>query len=93
MAAWAGPLVAGLMAGCAGPVVPSSFRVSTAGRVPDIVRAARPGGESGPHLRFGGSGSVCMCGHGPTEKRIEAAQARMRAGTAGNRAPSAASKN
>lgn len=26
---------------------------------------------SGPHLRFGGA--VCMCGHGPNEKQIEAA--------------------
>jgi hypothetical protein len=99
MAARTGPLVAGLtlaaglMAGCAGPAMPLSPHAGTAGRVPDIVRAAHAGGESGPHLRFGGSGSVCMCGHGPNEKQIEAAEARLRAGKAGNRTPSATSKN
>ncbi len=99
MAIRTGPLVvglalaAGLMAGCAGLAVPLPPHASAASRVPDIVRTARAGGESGPHLRFGGSGSVCMCGHGPTEKQIEAAEVRLRAGKAENRTPSAASKN
>ena len=99
MAARTGPLVAGLtlaaglLAGCAGLAVPHSPHASAAGRVPDIVRAARAGGEPGPHLRFGGSGSVCMCGHGPTEKQIEAAEVRLRAGKAESRIPPATSKN
>jgi len=99
MAARTGPLVvgltlaAGLIAGCAGAAVPLAPRTGAVDRVPDIVRAARAGGESGPHLRFGGSVSVCMCGHGPTEKQIEAAETRLRAGKAEDRTPAASSKN
>ena len=99
MAARTGPLVAGLtlaaglMAGCAGPAIPLSPHVGAAGRVPGIVRAARAGGESGPHLRFGGSGMAACRGQGPTEKQIEAAEVRLRAGKAENPTPSATSKN
>jgi hypothetical protein len=99
MAARAEPLIAGLTpaagstAGRAGPALPSFLHAGTADRVPDIVGAARAGGESGPQVRFGGSGTAGMCGHGPTKKRIEAAEVRLHAGKAKNRTPSATSKN
>lgn len=99
MAARAEPLIAGLMpaagstAGRAGPALPPFPHAGAAGRVPDIVGAARAGGDSAPQVRFGGSGSAGMCGHGPTEKWIEAAEARLLAGKAENRTPSATSKN
>lgn len=70
-------LVAGVVAGCAHVPVQAPVRGDAA--VPDIVPAAQAKRGSGPHLRFGGTGSICMCGHGPTEKQIEAAEARLRA--------------
>lgn len=99
MGARAEPLIAGLTpaagstAGLAGPALPPFPHAGTAGRVPGIAGAARAGGESGPQMRFGGSGSAGMSCHGLAEKRIEAAEACLHAGKAKNRTPSATSKN